>query len=68
MQSANLLHSIFCFSVYLAQVISFAMFPYGLLSFLGPLFAVTPFLQESKSLHLHFGIRGTTTVLNAVVM
>ena len=33
MQSANLLHSIFCFSVYLAQVISFAMFPYGLLSF-----------------------------------
>ena len=36
--------------------------------FLGPLFAVTPFLQESKSLHLHFGIRGTTTVINAVVM
>lgn len=33
MQSADLLHSIFCFSVYLAEVIKFAMFPYGLLPF-----------------------------------
>ena len=41
MQSANLLHSIFCFSVYLAQVISFAMFPYGLLP-LGEAFFALP--------------------------